>query len=171
LPENRDLELPVGFESLMMMVAPRPLLILSSEIEYHQHDILPKCMETMKVYAQWQNVKGSGLPDPYKARKERRGYAETLAYYENNNEYSPATINSYLNSLKAGDCFSWFSFPGGHSYPFSAQMVTTGWFGRWLGLYPAAPVPPLPEIPADKALHIGPLPEKKEAAASPGREE
>lgn len=170
LPENRHLELPVGFESLMMMVAPRPLLILSSEIEYRQHDILPKCMETMKVYAQWQNVKGSGLPDPYKARKERRGYAETLAYYENNNEYSPATINSYLNSLKAGDCFSWFSFPGGHSYPFSAQMVTTGWFGRWLGLYPAAPVPPLPEIPADKALHIGPLPEKKKAASS-GREE
>jgi hypothetical protein len=36
-------------------------------------------------------------------------------------------------------------------------MVTTGWFGRWLGLYPTAPVPPLPNIPADKALNIGPL--------------
>ncbi|GEP45961.1 dienelactone hydrolase family protein [Brevifollis gellanilyticus] len=167
LPANRDLLLPVGFESLMMMVAPRPLMIISSEIEYKQHDILPKCMETMKVYAQWQNVKGSGLPDPLQARKERRGYAETMAYYVNNNEYSPKAIDSYLNSLKAGDCFSWFSFPGGHSYPFSAQMVTTGWFGRWLGLYPAAPVPPLPKIPADEALNIGPLPKKKEAADAP----
>lgn len=162
LPENRDLELPVGFESLMMMVAPRPLLILSSEIEFKQHDILPKCMETMKVYAQWQDVQGSGLPSPLQARKERRGYAETQAYYVNNNEYSPKAIDSYLNSLRAGDCFSWFSFPGGHSYPFSAQMVTTGWFGRWMGLYPAATVPPLPKTPANEALNIGPLPQKKD---------
>ena len=46
----------------MMMVAPRPLLIISSEIEYKQHDILPKCLETIKVYAGWQDAKGSGLP-------------------------------------------------------------------------------------------------------------
>lgn len=157
LPKNRDVELKVGFESLMMMVAPRPLMIISSEIEFKQHDILPKCLETMKVYAEWQDVKGSGLPSAIQARKERRGYEETKAYYMNNNGYSPKAIDSYLGSLKAGDCFSWFSFPGGHSYPFSAQMVTTGWFGRWLGLYPAAPVPPLPNIPADKALNIGPL--------------
>lgn len=158
LPENRDLELPVGFESLMMMVAPRPLMIISSEIEFKQHDILPKCLETIKVYSEWQDVVGSGLPSALAARKERRGYAETVAYYVNNNGYSPKAIDSYLSSLKAADCFSWFSFPGGHSYPFSAQMVTTGWFGRWLGLYPAAPVPPLPGIPAEEALHIGPLP-------------
>ena len=157
LPENRDLLLPVGFESLMMMVAPRPLLILSSEIEFRQHDILPKCMEAMKVYAQWQDVKNSGLPSPLTVRKNRLGYAQTQDYYVNNNGYSPKAIDSYLNSLGAGDCFSWFSFPGGHSYPFSAQLVTTGWFGRWLGLHPAAPVPPLPNIPADKALHVGPL--------------
>ncbi len=165
LPENRDLQLPVGFESLMMMVAPRPLLIISSEIEFKQHDILPKCVEAMKVYAQWQDVKGSNLPSPLALRKERRGYQETVDYYVNNNEYSPKAIDSYLKSLNAGDCFSWFSFPGGHSYPYSAQMVTTGWFGRWLGLYPAAPVPPLPGIPADRALHIGPLPEPKRPAA------
>jgi hypothetical protein len=157
LPENRDLLLPIGFESLMMMVAPRPLLIISSEIEFKQHDILPKCMETIKVYSRWKDVKDSGLPSPLEARKDRRGYAETQQYYVNNNEYSPRAIDSYLNSLSAGDCFSWFSFPGGHSYPFSAQLVTTGWFGRWLGLHEPAPVPPLPRIPAEKALNIGPL--------------
>jgi|GEM_PF-513912 len=157
LPENRGVQVPVGFESLMMMVAPRPLLILSSEIEFKQHDILPKCLETMKVYAGWRDVKGSGLPSPLDARRSRVGYDETQRYYVNNNGYSPKAIDAYLGSLHAGDCFSWFSFPGGHSYPFSAQMVTTGWFGRWLGLYPAAPVPPLPDVPADKALNIGPL--------------
>jgi hypothetical protein len=141
----------------MMMVAPRPLMIISSEIEFHQHDILPKCLETMKVYYQWKDVKGSGLPSPLEARKERRGYSETLQYYGNNNQYTSKTVDSYLRSLSASDCFSWFSFPGGHSYPFSAQMVTTGWFGRWLGLYEPAPVPPLPHITADKALNIGPL--------------
>lgn len=157
LPENRALPLPVGFESLMMMVAPRPLLILSSEIEFRQHDILPKCLETMKVYAGWRDVKGSGLPSPLAARQERGGHAQTLAYYTQNNGYSPKAIDSYLGSLGAGDCFSWFSFPGGHSYPFTAQMVATGWFGRWLGLHATAPVPAPPDISADKALHIGPL--------------
>ncbi len=167
LPENRALPLPVGFESLMMMVAPRPLLILSSEIEFHQHDILPKCLETMKVYALWQDVNGSGLPSPLSARKNLHGYAQTQAYYTQNNGYSPKSIDSYLRSLRAGDCFSWFSFPGGHSYPFSAQMVTTGWFSRWLGLHPAAPVPPPPDVPAEKALNIGPL--GKDTAAPYGR--
>lgn len=86
LPANRDLRLPVGFESLMMMVAPRPLMILSSEIEFRQHKILPKCMETMKVYYQWKDVKGSGLPSPLQARRDRRGYTETVNYYVNNND-------------------------------------------------------------------------------------
>jgi hypothetical protein len=158
LPENRDLPVPVDFDSLMMMVAPRPLLIISSEIEFKQHQILPKAMEALKVYAQWEDVKGSGLPSALQARKQRSGYAETQAYYVNNNQYDPKTIDSALRSLKAGDCFSWFSFPGGHSYPFSAQLATAGWFGRWLGLHRAAPVPPLPKVPADEALNIGPLP-------------
>lgn len=157
LPENREVELKVGFESLMMMVAPRPLMIISSEIEFKQHDILPKCLETMKVYAGWQDVKGSGLPSALQMRKERRGYVETQAYYMNNNGYSAKAIDSYLGSLRAADCFSWFSFPGGHSYPFSAQMVTTGWYARWLGLYEAAPVPPLPKVRAEEALNVGPL--------------
>lgn len=156
LPKNRDLPVPVDFDSLMMMCAPRPLLIISSEIEFKQHQILPKAMEAMKVYANWEEVKDSGLPSPLARRKELRGYPETQAYYVNNNEYEPKAIDSYLRSLKAGDCFSWFSFPGGHSYPFAAQLVTAGWFGRWLGLHPAAPVPPLPKIKAADALNIGP---------------
>ncbi len=171
LPENRDLLLPMGFDSLMMMVAPRPLMIISSEIEFKQHDILEKCMETIKVYAQWQDVKGSGLPSPLQLRKDRRGYAETQAYYVNNNKYPLKTIDSYLGSLKAGDCFSWFSFPGGHSYPFSAQMVTTGWFGRWMGLYEAAPVPPLSKISEMDALHVGPLPKGKGQGVPAGKPE
>lgn len=156
LPENRDLQ-PVGFETLMMMVAPRPLLIISSEIEFRQHKILPKAMEAMKVYYAWEDVEGSGLPNVLEARKERRGYQETVDYYINNNQYKVEGVDLYLDQLKAGDCFSWFSFPGGHSYPYSAQMLTAGWFGRWLGLYPAAPVPPLPNIPREEALDIGPL--------------
>lgn len=155
LPESPAV--PVDFDSLMMMVAPRPLLIISSEIEFRQHKILPKAMEAMKVYYNWEDVKGSGLPNILEWRKALRGYQETVDYYVNNNEYEVKGVDTYLKNLKAGDCFSWFSFPGGHSYPYSAQMLTTGWFGRWLGLYPAAPVPPLPNIPADKALNIGPL--------------
>jgi hypothetical protein len=38
-----------------------------------------------------------------------------------------------------------------------------------MGLYPAAPVPPLPDIPADKALHIGPLPGGKDKADPGGK--
>ncbi|HEY1049638.1 MAG TPA: hypothetical protein VGE39_07775, partial [Prosthecobacter sp.] len=91
--------------------------------------------------------------------------------YVNNNKYTLKTIDSYLGSLKAGDCFSWFSFPGGHSYPFSAQMVTTGWFGRWMGLYEAAPVPPLPKISEMDALHVGPLPKGKGQGVPAGKPE
>lgn len=108
----------------------------------------------MKVYAQWQDVKGSDPPSPLAARRNREGYAQTQAYYIQNNGYSSKGIDSYLRSLRAGDCFN---FPGGHSYPFSAQMVTTGWFSRWLGLHPVAPVPPPPDVPAKNALNIGPL--------------
>ncbi len=156
LPANRDLQIPVGFESLMMMVAPRPLLIISSEIEFRQHEILPKCMAALHVYYRWHDVENSGLPSPLQARRERTGYQETVDYYVRNNEYAPEGVDLYLKSLKAGDCFSWFSFPGGHSYPPAAQLLTAGWFGRWLGLSRPAPVPPLPNIPANKALDIGP---------------
>jgi len=156
-PENRHLQLPVEFDSLMMMVAPRPLLMISSEIEFRQHTLLPKCMETMDVYAKWTDVKDSGLPSPLQARKQRAGYQETVDYYTRNNGHEPKGIDSYLGSLNAGDCFRWFSFLGGHSYPLAAQMLNAGWFGRWLGVYPAAAVPELPGIRAADALTIGPL--------------
>lgn len=84
----------------------------------------------MKVYAQWRDVKNSGPPSPRAARRNRTSYAQTHDYYVNNNGYSPKAIDSYLKSLGAGDWFSWFSLPGGHSYPFSAQMVTTGCFSH-----------------------------------------
>jgi hypothetical protein len=39
-----------------------------------------------------------------------------------------------LQQLSAGDCFSWFSFPGGHGYPPVAQQYSFAWFDRWLSL-------------------------------------
>jgi hypothetical protein len=38
----------------MMMVAPRPLLIISSEQEFYRHKIIPKCQRALKVYADWR---------------------------------------------------------------------------------------------------------------------
>jgi hypothetical protein len=43
-----------------------------------------------------------------------------------------------LSQLGAGDCFSWFSFPGGHSFPPVARALTFAWFDRWLGHVPPA---------------------------------
>lgn len=163
-PYHRDptLPLPVDFDSLMMMVAPRALLIISSEIEFNQHNILPKCMEALKVYQAWDDAAALAanppLPSAFQARKARTGYQHTQDYYERNNGYSASATDNRLKAIKAGDCFSWFSFPGGHSYPPTAQVLTTGWFDRWLGRVPPAPVPSLPNIPWDEAFHIGPGP-------------
>lgn len=126
--------LPADFDGLMMLVAPRPLLILSSEWEYYSHKVLPKCLAAAKVYHEWRDT--PGLPSVIAARKARRGYDRTVDYYQHHNRIPPERIPGMLETLGAGDCFAWFSFPGGHSLPGAAQLVSYGWFDRWLGFLP-----------------------------------
>ncbi|QDT93985.1 dienelactone hydrolase family protein [Gimesia algae] len=129
--DDQSKPIPVDFDSLMMMVAPRPLLIISSEQEFYRHKIFPKCLKAFEVYLNWQDVEG--LPSALKARQERLGYDQTLEYYETQHRIAPERIPGMLSELGAGDCFSWFSFPGGHSYPGVARRFTFAWFDRWLG--------------------------------------
>lgn len=132
--DDQTKPLPTDFDELMMLVAPRPLLIISSEWEFYSHKIFPKCLETMKVYMNWQDVEG--LPSVIEARKQRLGYDKTLEYYGFSYNIKPATIPKHLAQIGAGDCFNWFSFPGGHSFPPVAQQFTFAWFDRWLGHQP-----------------------------------
>lgn len=129
---------PVDFDDLMMMVAPRPLLILSSEEEFYGHKLLPKCRRAQQVYLDWKDT--PGLPGVVEARKARRGYDRTVDYYQFHNRIPPERMPSLLAELGAGDCFSWFSFPGGHSLPKVAQHYMYGWFDRWLGFSPPGDV-------------------------------
>lgn len=124
-------QIPVDFDSLMAMVAPRALLVISSEHEFSRHRFFPKARETLEVYVNWTDF--DGLPSALKARQERLGYAETLEYYGSNYGQSQKTIDTKLEQLGAGDAFSWFSFPGGHAFPGVARRMTFAWFDRWLG--------------------------------------
>ena len=132
--DDRQKVPPVDFEHLMMMVAPRPLLILSSEQEFYRHKLLPKCLKAVEFYMNWQDVEG--LPSVVEARKSRRGYDRTIDYYQFHNRITPEQMPGQLRQLNAGDCFSWFSFPGGHSTPPAARHAMFGWFDRWLGHLP-----------------------------------
>lgn len=129
--ENPMKQIPVDFDSLMAMVAPRALLIISTEHEFSRHRIFPKVLETLPIYVNWKDQ--DGLPNVLKARRERLGYAETLDYYESNYGQSEKTVVTHLENLGAGDAFSWFSFPGGHAFPGVARRMTFAWFDRWLG--------------------------------------
>jgi hypothetical protein len=44
----------------------------------------------------------------------------------------PERMPGMLSDLGAADCFSWFSFPGGHGYPGVARRLTFAWYDRWL---------------------------------------
>ncbi len=129
--DDQSLRIPVDLDSLMAMVAPRPLMIISSEQEFYRHKIFPKVLETFPIYANWRDAEG--LPSALKARQERIGYAATLEYYETQHKMKPERMPGMLSALGAGDCFSWFSFPGGHSYPGVARRLTFAWYDRWLG--------------------------------------
>jgi hypothetical protein len=120
----------VDFDELMMMVAPRPLMIISTEYEFHNHKVFPKCLEAFKVYMNWRDTEG--LPSVVAARQARIGHQETLEYYESQHRVAPKRIPDILSGIGAGDCFSWFSFPGGHSYPGVARRLTFAWYDRWL---------------------------------------
>lgn len=128
--DDQAKRIPVDFDSLMAMVAPRPLMIISTEQEFYRHRVFPKCLEAFKVYLNWRDVEG--LPSALKARQERIGYAETLEYYETQHRMKPERMPGMLSDLGAADCFSWFSFPGGHGYPGVARRLTFAWYDRWL---------------------------------------
>ncbi|MDF1860314.1 MAG: prolyl oligopeptidase family serine peptidase [Verrucomicrobiales bacterium] len=74
--DNPDLPLPVDFDDLMSLVAPRAQLIISSEQEFSRHKFFEKCQNAPDVYIHWEDAQG--LPSPTRARQERLGYGETL---------------------------------------------------------------------------------------------
>ncbi len=129
--KDQDLPIPVDFDDLMSLVAPRPLLVISSEQEFSRHKFYAKCQSTLDVYINWKDAEG--LPSPTRARQERLGYQETLDYYFDNYGMKESKIERDFESLGAGDAFSWFSFPGGHAYPGVARRNSFAWFDRWLG--------------------------------------
>lgn len=129
--DDQKLPIPVDFDDLMAMVAPRPLLILSTEQEFYRHKFFAKIPKVLDVYINWRD--SPGLPSVLKARQERLGYAETLEYYETQHNIGAENIERQFSEAGAGDCFSWFSFPGGHGLPGVARRMSMAWFDRWLG--------------------------------------
>jgi dienelactone hydrolase len=129
--DDQSKKIPVDFDSLMAMVAPRPLFIISTEQEFYRHKFFPKGRHTLDVYINWRDT--AGLPSVLKARQERLGYDLTLQYYETQHLIKPEKIERQFSEFGAGDCFSWFSFPGGHAFPGVTRRSTFAWFDRWLG--------------------------------------
>lgn len=58
---------------------------------------------------------------------------DTLEYYDSQHQIPQQKIERQLGEFGAGDCFSWFSFPGGHGFPGVTRRMTFAWFDRWLG--------------------------------------
>ena len=129
--EDPTRRIPVDFDSLMAMIAPRPLLIISTEQEFFRHKFFPKARQTLDVYINWQDAEG--LPSVLSGRQTRLGYAQTLEYYRTQHLIKPDRIAKQFSEFGAGDCFSWFSFPGGHGFPGVTRRLTFAWFDRWLG--------------------------------------
>lgn len=129
--DNPDLQAPADFDELMMMVAPRPLLILCSEWEfYNRRGLLDKCLDVAQVYRDWKDT--DGLPSVMEARMKRKSYAASLNYYKERYDFSAEKVTREIRGIGAGDCFSWFSYPGGHSFPPVARTLTYAWLDRWL---------------------------------------
>ncbi len=129
--EDQNLPLPVDFDDLMAMIAPRPQLIISTEQELYRHKFFEKVPKVLDVYVNWRDT--PGLPSVLKARQDRLGFEETLEYYETQHRMSESKIVKQFSEFGAGDCFSWFSFPGGHGLPGVARRMSLAWFDRWLG--------------------------------------
>ncbi len=129
--DNPDLPVPTDFDELMMLVAPRPMLILKSEWEFdNRRNLLDKCLDVARLYRDWQDA--PGLPSVIEARRQRKSYAQTLSYYKERYDIGPERMESQLRRIGAGDCFGWFSYPGGHSYPPVARDYSFAWLDRWL---------------------------------------
>ena len=131
--DDPELPVPAKFDELMMLVAPRPMLILSSEWEfYNRRNLLDKCLSVAQVYRNWKDT--DGLPSVFEARSKRKSYGDTLSYYKERSDIEPAQMETELRRLGAGDCFGWFSYPGGHSFPPVVRTYTFAWLDRWLDL-------------------------------------
>jgi len=132
-PYVDDPVLPVAadFDGLMMLVAPRPMLILSSEWEfYNRRNLLDKCLSVARVYRDWKD--DASLPSVLAARRNRRSFEKTLSYYKERYGTAPDQMETELRSIGAGDCFGWFSYPGGHSFPPVVRQYSFAWLDRWL---------------------------------------
>ena len=80
--DDQSLPLPVNIDDLMMLVAPRPLLVISTEQEFYRHKFFEKAPRVLDVYINWKDV--DGLPSVLDARKERLGWEDTVEYYDSN---------------------------------------------------------------------------------------
>lgn len=129
--DNPDKPLPVDFDDLMAMVAPRAQLIISSEHEFARHKFFEKAQNTLDVYIHWEDTEG--MPSAIKSRIARNGWDRTLDYYGDQYNMSAEKLEKDIGNLGAGDAFSWFSFPGGHAWPGVARRMSFAWFDRWLG--------------------------------------
>ncbi len=129
--DDPELPVPANFDELMMLVAPRPMLILSSEWEfYNRRDLLGKCLSVAQVYRDWKDT--DGLPSVIDARRNRKSYKKTLSYYKERYDTEPKQMEAELRRIGAGDCFGWFSYPGGHSFPPVVRSYSFAWLDRWL---------------------------------------
>jgi hypothetical protein len=126
--EDSSQPVPVDFDSLMMLAAPRPLLIAGREREFVAHDITRKAARAAAVYRDLA------------ARQE--------ATLLGSNQDIGAAINAtggeeerrrVLKLLVAGDSLTTFSYPGTHGYPPAAKRFSFAWLDRWLDHTPAVP--------------------------------
>jgi len=136
--EDRSKPIPVDFDSLMMLVAPRPLLVMSSEYEFSAGKLPAKCGRAFEVYRDWQDA--DGLPSVLAAREAHPEYGKTMEYYK---AYTPEMMRDTNRRLGAADRFTWFSYPGGHGYPATAKRFSFAWFDRWFGHVPTVGPGPL----------------------------
>ncbi|MCX7826791.1 MAG: acetylxylan esterase [Verrucomicrobiae bacterium] len=132
--EDKNKPVPVDFDSLMMLVAPRPLLVMNSEYEFVSHHTMEKLLRALEVYANWQDA--DGLPSVVASREANPGHAKTLDGYK---AYTPEKMRDVYARLGAGDRLAWFSYPGPHAYPPAAKRFSFAWFDRWFGHTPAVP--------------------------------
>ena len=129
--DDQSLPLPVDFDDLMAMVAPRPLLVISTEQEFYRHKFFEKAPRVLEIYTNWRDAEG--LPSVLEARRERLGWENTVEYYDFNHNIGEEKLIRQFAEAGAGDCFSWFSFPGRHGLPGVARRLSFAWFDRWLG--------------------------------------
>ncbi len=98
--DNPELPVPVDFDELMMMVAPRPMLILSSEWEFdNRRGLLDKCLAVARVYVDWSDAEG--LPSAVEARQARRSHEKTLSYYKERSARCAIDAAAQLGLLEA----------------------------------------------------------------------